>query len=78
MWSKAYWLATLERMLRGGAAASLSTWVVGDNVMNAFDVNLQQAGGIFVGGAVVSLLLSLAVNGATGNGPAVTNHETVV
>ena len=73
--NKAFWRALAERAVRAGAAAVLSVWVVGDGVMNAFSVNWEQAGGIFLGGALVSALLSLAGSAAPGNGPSLIDAE---
>lgn len=66
-----------ERAIRAGAAATLSAWVVGDGILNALSVDWPDAGGIFLGGAVVSVLMSLAGNAATGDGPAFTDAEKV-
>lgn len=77
MWTAEFWKATAERCVRGGAAATLSSWIVGDGVMDAFNVNLQEAGGLFLGGAVVSLLLSLIGGATTGNGPSFNNTEVL-
>lgn len=78
MWTGAFWRATAERAIRGGAAAVLSLSVVGDGIMNAFEVNWQEAGGVFIGGAVVSTLLSLVGGAVSGNGPAFNDTEQVI
>jgi hypothetical protein len=77
MWTSEFWKATAERMLRGGAAAGVSSFLVGDKVMDAFNVDLQEFGGLFLGGMAVSLLLSLLGNVTTGNGPSFNSTETV-
>lgn len=77
MWSKSFWKATTERSVRAAAAGVLGSWVVADGIVNAFNVNWVDAGGIAVGSAVFSLLFSLVGNGATGSGPSFTNAETV-
>lgn len=69
--------ATGERAIRAGAASVVSVWAVGDGILNAWNVNWSDAGGIFLGSAAVSLLLSLGGNVATGDGPAFTKAETV-
>jgi hypothetical protein len=75
MFTIVFWKATLERMIRAGAASVLSFWVVGDGILNAANVDWQSVLGVFGGGAVVSLLLSLSGQAATGNGPALTGVE---
>lgn len=77
MWTKAFWKAAAERAVRAGSAAALSAFVVGDKAMNIAQVDLAGAAGIFAGGAVVSVLIGLAGNVATGNGPAFNNAEKV-
>lgn len=77
IWTRTYWKATVERMIRGGAAATISTFVVGDQVMNAFTIDWSEAGGLFLGGAAASMLFSLIGNAATGEGPAITHAETL-
>jgi hypothetical protein len=76
MFSRKFAKAALERAIRAGAASVLSFWVVGDGIFNTANVDLGNAGGVFLGGAVVSLLLSLA-GGTTGNGPSLTDAETL-
>jgi len=78
MWTRRFWKAALERMIRAGAAGVLAVWIVGDGFMNAFDVDWQNALGVFAGSAVVSLLLSLAGSTVSGNGPAFNSDEQVV
>lgn len=78
MWTIEFWKAAAERMVRGGAAALLSAWVVGEGVMNALTIDWAQAAGIFLGGAVVSLLMSLVGQGiGPGDGPSFTGQEVV-
>jgi hypothetical protein len=77
MWTLDFWKATGERMIRSFAAAMVSVLVVGENMMDAFSANWQEALGVGLGAAVVSLLLSLAGNVTTGGGPAFINSEKV-
>lgn len=70
MWTKAFWKAAGERMVRGGAAAVFSAFFVGDKAMNALNVNWEDAGGLFVGGAIASLLFSLIGGATSGDQPA--------
>ncbi len=78
MWNLEFWKATLERMVRGAAAALIAVFFVGDIVFDALSASTwQQAGAIALGGAFSSLLFSLVGNAATGNGPAITRNETL-
>lgn len=77
MWTKAFWKAAAERAIRSGSFAAASVFVVGDKAMNIAHVDLAGAAGIFAGAAVLSLLLGLGVNAATGDGPALGKAETV-
>lgn len=77
MWTKAFWKAAAERAIRAGAAAGLSSFVVGDKILSIAAVDLAAFGGIFLGGAVVSVLLGLAGNVATQSGPSFGQTETV-
>ena len=76
MFSVVFLKAALERALRSAAASVLSILVVGDGVLDAFNVDWQTAGGVALGAAVVSVLMSIAGQTATGNGPAFGNTET--
>lgn len=63
MWTVAYWKQVVERMARAGAASLLSAWAVGDGVLNAWSLDPKEGAGIFLGGALVSLLMSLVFTG---------------
>lgn len=67
MLTGAYWIAVGERAVRMGAGSVLTVWAVGDGVMNATQVDWADAGGYFLGGAVFSVLFSLA-GGTMGRG----------
>jgi hypothetical protein len=45
MWTKKFWKAAAERMVRAGAASTLSFWVVGDGIFNAAHADWSNAGG---------------------------------
>lgn len=68
MWTLAFWKAALERAVKTAAQAPLTAWLVGDAALNAFELDWETAGGLAAGGAVVSLLTSLA-SLTTGAGP---------
>ena len=79
MWTKEFWKAAAERMVRGGAAALGGALVAGDWVLDVMNVgNLGDGATVFIGGALTSLLMSLA-GGAfgSGDGPSFTGTEAV-
>lgn len=78
MWTKDFWKAALERMVRGGAAALGGSLVAGDWLFDLWNLNsLQDGVTVFVGGALTSLLLALAGNAVSGTGPSFNNVEVV-
>lgn len=79
MWTKKFWKATTERMIRGGAAALGSALILGDWVVDVMNVgNWVDGLTLFIGGALVSLLMSLAGGKlGSGSGPAFTGQETL-
>lgn len=77
MWTKKFWKATAERMIRGAAVSVAAVFFGGDVVFDSLNVaSWTEAGGIAITGAIGSLVLSLAGQAFTGNGPALTNNET--
>lgn len=77
IWTKDFWKAAAERAISTAAQSGVSYLVVAGPVLNALSVDWGALGGIAAGGAVLSLLKSLAVNGATGTGPSLTSAEVV-
>lgn len=77
MFTKEFWKAAFERGIKAAANATFTSWVVGDKVFNAFDADWHTAAGIFAGGFVVSILLSLGSDAVSGGGPSITNAEVV-
>jgi hypothetical protein len=76
IYSRTFWAATLERMIRGFAIAALG--VLGGEAFDAINgVDWLNVLGIGAGGAVLSLLFSLTGQAVTGNGPSFVNAETV-
>ena len=76
IWQRAFWAATLERMVRGFAIAALG--VLGADVVDVINgVDWQNVLGIGAGGAVLSLLFSLTGQFVSGNGPSFTQAESV-
>lgn len=79
MWTRKFWVATAERVVRGAAVAVFGVFFVGDFVFDAFNADTwEQFGSVAIGGAVGSLVLALA-GGAFGSGagPALTGAEVL-
>ncbi|MGL5908419.1 MAG: holin [Phycicoccus sp.] len=60
MFTALFWRDATERALATAAQSTLAAWAVGDGLLNAFVVDWPTAGGIALGGAVLSLLKSVA------------------
>jgi hypothetical protein len=59
MWTAVFWKQAAERAIKGAIVAVMAAWPIGDGVLNAFDVDWAEAGGLALGGAIVSLGLSI-------------------
>lgn len=59
MFTREFWLDTLERAVKSAAQAPLVVWAVGDQALNAFELDWQLGLGVAAGGALVSVLTSL-------------------
>ena len=78
LWAKPVVQATVERMVRGGIAAVFAAYVGGDLVLSIITIDtVQQAVGIFVSGAIASLLMALGINAKTKTGPAINKAESI-
>lgn len=77
MWTREFWKATFERMIRSAAAAVLGTWTLADGVLDMVSFNPEKALAIAGGAAAYSLLFALSGNVVTGNGPAFNKDEHV-
>jgi hypothetical protein len=60
MFTWRFWRETLERAVKSAAQAPLMVWAVGDGVLDAFTMDYQLGLGVALGGAVFSLLTSIA------------------
>lgn len=60
MFSWTFWREAIERAVKSAAQAPLTVWVVGDGVLDAFNMDYQLGLGVALGGAVFSLLTSIA------------------
>lgn len=76
IWTNDFWKATSERMIRAFAFATGAALAGG--ATNVAEVPWQSALGMGAFAAILSLLASISVNQATGDGPALTKSETVV
>lgn len=79
MWTKAFWKATAERMVRGAAVAIFAVWFGGDVVFDTFVFSTwKDVGSLTISGAFGALLLALG-GGAfgSGNGPSFTGQESL-
>ncbi len=78
MWTREFWKATFERMVRGAAVAVSAGFFGGDKVFDAMNVNTwSDAGALAISGAVASLLLCLVGGTVSGNGPAFNSEEVI-
>lgn len=77
MFTLAFWKATAERAVKTGAQALILAWPVADGLLNIFEVDFERGAGVFLGGAALSVLTSLASAGlGKNNGPSLST-ETV-
>jgi hypothetical protein len=65
MFSKAFWKAAFERMVR--AAISAVIGVLGGTVLDVFNADWKTLGSVAIGAALTSLLMSLLSTGFTGS-----------
>lgn len=68
MWSKAFWLAALERAIK--TAAQSAILALGAGAVDVLSVPWQSVGALAAGGAVLSLLTTLATGAVTGQASA--------
>lgn len=55
-----FWRLAAERATKTAAQSVLSLWLVGDVTLNALEINYTLALGVALGGALLSLLTSVA------------------
>ena len=60
MFTVAFWKAAAERAVKTAAQALILVWPVADGALNLWQIDPAEAVGIAVGGALLSLLTSLA------------------
>lgn len=77
MWTATFWKATAERAVKTLAQTMLALWVVGDGMLNVFEVDWANSFGVGLGALVVSLLTSLlsASVGPSGSPSLVADQE---
>lgn len=73
IWTKDFWAATTERAVKTAAQAGLL--YVGADQFNVLAFDWVSFAGFLGGGAVLSVLSSLAGNAATKTGPSFTQAE---
>ena len=74
MFTKAFWLAALERAVKTAAQSALL--VLGAEQINALNADWADVAGFALGGAVLSVLTSVASNSVGGHdGPSLTTEE---
>ena len=61
IWTKNFWLDTLERAIRTGAQVLLLAWGA-DQFFNAFELDWVNGAGVFAGGMVLAVLTALAAS----------------
>lgn len=78
LFTKAFWLETLERALKTAAQFVIGAWGLGDGIYNLFEMNFALAGGAAAGGFVLSTLTSIASSpiGRTAS-PSLVEGETI-
>lgn len=59
-YGRRFWRAALDRALKTAAQGLIGFWAVGDGVLNVWEVDVKQAAGIALGGALLSLVFSVA------------------
>lgn len=59
MWTAEFWKGAGERAIKTLAQTMLALWVVGDRMMNVYEVDWMHSLGIGAGALIVSLLTSL-------------------
>lgn len=78
MWTKEFWLATGERILQGAAVAVFAAFFGGDVVFDSLNINTWvDVLATALAGAFGALVLALAGNGITGNGPSFNKVEVL-
>lgn len=71
-----YWIETAERAVKTAAQSVLAAWAVGDGLANAFELDWKLGAGVAAGGAVMSLLTSIASAGFGPSGsPSLVHNE---
>ena len=55
-----FWKSAVERAVKTAAQAFASSWLVGDVALNALTLDWQSGAGIALGGALLSLVTSIA------------------
>ena len=65
-----FWLEALDRSIKSAAQAPLVVWGIGDGLLSVLEMNWGVVGPVAAGGAIVSVLTSVASAGFATRGSA--------
>lgn len=60
MFTREFWKRATERAIKTGAQVLGTVWLVGDVAANAFTLDYRLGAGLFLGGALSSIVTSVA------------------
>lgn len=60
MWTRNFWIATVERAVKTAGQSLVLFWAVGDGLLNVWSIDAKQTTGIVLGGFLLSVVTSLA------------------
>lgn len=75
LWTKAFWIAAAERAIKTAAQTALV--VLGADRVDILTTDWTGVASVSAGGAVLSILSSIASDAATGNGPSAVGAEVI-
>jgi hypothetical protein len=75
IWTGRFWKAATERAVK--TVAQTEVLLLGAELVNAFEVDWLEAAGVGASALVLSYLTSLASSAVTGDGPSLTNDESL-
>lgn len=64
--TKEFWMATLDRAIKTAAQSVGVAWAVGDQMLNALEIDWELTFGLASGGFLAAVITSLATGTATG------------
>lgn len=75
IWSLAFWKASAERAIRTAAQVAIVT--AGADQLDVRTADWSEIAAMSLGGAILSVLMSIGADAWTGTGPSVTNAEVI-